>query len=57
MKTINAQVTDTDRRPRGEMRMQVDLDKTGPSLVEHDGRAYCSTYKAGSSRETGLELR
>ena len=43
MKTINAQVTDTNHRTRGEMRIQVDFDKTGPSLVEHDGQTYCYT--------------
>ena len=57
MKTINAQVTDTNHRARGSMTIQVDFDKTGPSLVEHDGQTYCYTQKAGTNRKTGLEVR
>ena len=57
MKSINAQVTDTNHRPRGEMRIQVDFDKTGPSLVEHDRQTNCYTHKAGTNRKTGLEVR
>ena len=57
MKTINAQVTDTNHRARGEMSIQVDFDQTGPYLVEHDGQAYCYTSKAGTNRKTGLDVR
>lgn len=57
MKTINAQVTDINSRPRGAMRINVDFDKTGPSLVEHEGQSYRYTRKAGINRKTGLEVR
>lgn len=57
MKTINAQVTDTNHRARGEMNIEVDFDQTGPSLVEHDGQTYRYTHKAGINRKTGLEVR
>ena len=57
MKTINAQVTDTNHRARGEMNIEVDFDQTGPSLVEHDGQTYFYTHKAGINRKTGLEVR
>ena len=57
MKTINAQVTDTNHRARGVMRIQVDFDKTGPSLVEHQGQTYGFTNKAGTNRKTGLAVR
>lgn len=57
MKTISAQVTDTNHRARGEMKINVDFDQTGPALVEHDGQTYCFTQKAGTNRKTGLPVR
>ena len=57
MKSINAQVTDTNHRARGEMSIQVEFDQTGPYLVEHDGQTYCYTSKAGTNRKTGLDVR
>ena len=57
MKTITAQVTDSNHRARGEMQINVDFDQTGPSLVEHDGHAFCFTQKAGTNLKTGLAVR
>lgn len=57
MKTINAQITDTNHRARGVMPIRVDFDKTGPSLVAHDGKTYCFTNKAGTNLKTGLNVR
>ena len=55
--TINAQVTDTNHRTRGEMQIKVDFDQVGPLTVEHDGQTYTYTHKAGHDRKTGLEVR
>ena len=54
---ILAQVTDTNHRTRGEMQITVDFDRTGPSLVEHDGQTYWYTNKAGTNLKTGLAVR
>ena len=57
MNTINAQVTDTNHRARGEMTIKVDFDQIGPLVVEHDGQTYSYTHKAGTNRKTGLAVR
>ena len=57
MKTINAQVTDTNHRARGEMSINVDFDQTGPILVKHEGRNYYTTQKVGTNRTNGLAVR
>jgi hypothetical protein len=57
MKTIQAQVTDTNHRTRGQMPIKVDFDPVGPTLVQHDGQTYCFTQKSGTTRETGMDVR
>jgi hypothetical protein len=57
MQTINAQVTDTNHRARGVMRIEVEFDATGPSLVKHEGQTYYYTYKAGTNHKTRLDVR
>jgi hypothetical protein len=57
MKTIKAKVTDTNHRARGEMHIRVDFDAAGPSMVEHDGKTYHFTNKAGGNNATGLNVR
>lgn len=57
MKTITAQVTNTNHHALGAMQINVDLDPVGPSLVEHKGRTYCFTHKTGTNLSTGLEVR
>lgn len=57
MKTLSAQVTNTNHRPRGQMQINVDFDQTGPTLVEHSGQTFCYTFKAGTNLKTGLAVR
>ena len=57
MNTINAQVTDTNHRTRGEMPIKVTFDQVGPLMVEHNGLAYSYTHKAGTNHKTGLAVR
>lgn len=57
MKTITAQITDTNHRARGEMSIRVNFDSSGPSLLVHDGKTYCYTHKAGTNLKTGLPVR
>ena len=57
MNTINAQVTDTNHRTRGEMQIKVTFDQVGPLIVEHDGKTYSYTQKAGTNHKTGLAVR
>ena len=57
MNTINAQVTDTNHRTRGEMQIKVTFDQVGPLIVEHDGKTYSYTQKAGTNLKTGLAVR
>lgn len=57
MNTINAQVTDTNHRTRGEMTIEVNFDQVGPLMVEHDGKTYSYTHKTGTNHKTGLAVR
>ena len=57
MKTIKANVTDTNHRPRGVKRIRVAFDETGPYLVQHQARTYFYTNKAGTNHKTGLAVR
>jgi hypothetical protein len=57
MKTITAQVTDTNHCAQGAMQINVNFDRVGPSLVEHNGKTYCYTHNAGTNLSTGLAVR
>jgi hypothetical protein len=55
--TIQAHITDTNHRQRGVMPIKVDFDQVGPLMVEHDGKTYSYTHKAGTNHKTGLAVR
>ena len=56
-KTIHANVTDTNHRPRGMMDVRVEFHQGNPAEVAHDGKTYIYTGKSGSNLRTGLPVR
>lgn len=57
MQAINANIIDTNRRPRGVMPIAIDFDQIGPSRVEHDGQTYYFTGKNGTRFSDGRAVR
>ena len=51
--TIQTTVTDTNRRPRGAMDIQVEFSKLAPSIIIHDGTTFFATGKEGVNTKTG----
>lgn len=57
MRTLNANIIDTNQRPRGVMPIVIDFDKVGPSLVKHNGQTYYFTGKNGTRFSDGCAVR
>lgn len=55
--TIQANVIDTNRRPRGWMTVDVEFHKNLPVEVVHNGKTYHYTDKDGVWMATGRETR
>jgi hypothetical protein len=54
---ITALVTDTNKRLRGAMPVQVEFDAYGPVRVQHAGQMYRYTGKEGRSLDRNLATR
>jgi len=57
MTTVTALVTDTNKRFRGAMPVQVEFDAHGPVRIKHAGQTYHYTGKEGRSLDRGLATR
>ena len=57
IKTLAAQVTDTNGRAAGSFLVTIDFDRNGPSTVMHRGECYVFTGKAGTHTATGVATR
>ena len=57
MTTVTALVTDTNKRFRGAMPVQVEFDAHGPVCIQHAGQTYHYTGKEGRSLDRGLATR
>lgn len=55
--TVTAVVTDTNKRLRGSMPVQVEFDTYGPVRVRHAGQIYRYTGKEGRSLDRDLATR
>ena len=57
MPTINAQITDTNHKPRGLMHIEVEFDHQGhPWQVFHNQQHFTFTGKNGTNIKTGLAV-
>ena len=57
IKTLAAQVTDTNGRAAGSFLVTIDFDRNGPSTVMHRGECFVFTGKAGTHLATGTATR